>query len=758
MNLESLANSIRRNELEREYQKRTKVAVDKLFDAGLISASYWEQTGSLLQKASKEKKNNRDNTSPQTLEDWNREAAREGLPKAVPVSGWALQEIESGWLGLQKAIWTPRMMEQVEAIVRNASGAEPGAYSPVFFQGPPGTFKTEAHRLAAALLGRPLTYVRGDPGVLASVRVKLLDGGTMPMEKSREETMSERAWHGIWERESNRLAYWREISNEIDLNEENWRSDELWDAHRRISRDFWKELADKEGLPKEETMSYQHVGLTEMGRRNGAFIFFDEINRWQGIALDKIETYLRNDGKSYVANLMFGAAGNDGIDGVTAPMHHSLLSRLTYRYVAPLTAEDYQQFAEAKLGILNRRNLKFVLPGEGEISVVTFLEERGKFLGLPTWMVERVVDSYHSKKTWMTKFTPESGKWVCKNLGQLIADLHEQTKHDGALSISGNAPGYDNPTVDVRTLHKIISHFHAGLRGYAVKEGLCGIGGGQEIDFDKIPKQIFVSKLIESIRTVVVDPYKNVPSSDNVLGEGKDATYLGEIVEQIIKNNRITAQDLLDKLVPQEKEKEQEKQVKKNKPHRPEVDAIAQITDKYPISPEQLIDHLAEHSIKPASIRNWAVQGKDNSITIIYEGQPSESIIARNSEAVDPIQIMAIIEQDKLNNKDVGVYAAPNGGGNWTIFYTSESTIKAVRVNEEQMKKWVYALNSSDGQSVPSPTAPGNASPQLVAPHRVKIIKAISIQSQAEVELERPSPSKVTEQHETSKNRAIQAR
>lgn len=429
--------------LKKAAEGYTKVGSVKFLNRELMQTSYEKTAGAVL-KELVEGGLGLEEKTPSNDAQWTALAIRLGIPEQVPVSVWALESIEQGRKILRETVWSPKTVRNIDSILGAAELGEPGKFRAALLEGPPGSSKTHAARVTAALLGRPVMYIRSEAGTQSSIAARLLRGGTLTVKQDRWKLMEEVARFGVNNQPASRLRYLQAVGRVMKEKGKTFQ-----EAHRLIGEKEWEEIADAEALPRTGVLTYENVGLAEVGRRNGAVVIFDEANRWSRSNINEMEAFLEDTGRIHPLNTYYILCCNTVKDGgVAEEFNGSLIDRCKLVRVEPMNERETQTLLEAMAGVagedLSEDLTKTPL---GSFNVRAEVEQRLKQQGLGAAEIEELLMPAKANNSLGLLLSEPGGRGVLKRLAQFHVAMAEKTAEGGDLNRTGQEGSKEQVTI-----------------------------------------------------------------------------------------------------------------------------------------------------------------------------------------------------------------------------------------------------------------------------------------------------------------------
>jgi hypothetical protein len=429
--------------LKKAAEGYTKVGSVKFLNRELMQTSY-EKTAGVVLKEMVEGGLALEEKTPSNEAQWTALAFQLGIPEKVPVSVWALESIEQGQKILRETVWSPKTVRNIDSILGADELSGPGKFRAALLEGPPGSSKTHAARVTAALLGRPVMYVRSEAGSQSSISARLLRGGTLTVKQDRWKLMEEVARFGVNNQPASRLQYLQAVGRVMKEKGKTFQ-----EAHRLIEEKEWEAIADAEALPKAGVLTYENVGLAEVGRRNGAVVIFDEANRWSRTNINEMEAFLEDTGRIHPLNTYYILCCNTVKDGgVAEEFNRSLIDRCKLVRVEPMNETETQTMLESMAGVgggdVSEAPIKTPL---GSFNVRAEVEQRLKQQGLGEAEIEELMMPSKANTSLGLLLSEPGGRGLLKRLAQFHVSMAEKTAEGGDLNREGQDGSSEQVTI-----------------------------------------------------------------------------------------------------------------------------------------------------------------------------------------------------------------------------------------------------------------------------------------------------------------------
>jgi DNA polymerase III delta prime subunit len=526
-------------EKKKEAKGYTKVGIVNVLGWELVQTSYYKKAGAELKDlvdAGLEIKGI--DAYPSNEAQWEALAANLGIPKEVPTSVWAIESIEENKKILSETVWNAKTMRNIDAMMAAFDLNSPGTYRAPLLEGPPGASKTHSAIALAALLGRPVMYIRAEAGERATISANLLRGGQAPVDRERWALMEDIMRHGVNSRPASRLKYLQTVGR---IMKEEGKS--FVEAHKAISRQQWEEMADLEAIPP-NALTYQKVGLAEIGRRNGAVLIFDEANRWSLTNLNEMESFLQDPKRNSPINTLIILCCNTVQDGGAAgEFNQSLLSRCQVIKVEPLSEEETISFLHGMFGVVQNKVKDGKVQAEhGEFTISEEIEKRLRELGFTEDEINSLEAGSRKNSSMSILMSQPGCVEILKRLGEFHVEMCERTSPGGLLDASKYQEG-SAPRVTMRTLVDLFKRFSGML------ERSAGIGLDEEHYLELIqPNHVAVS-LVKSIESLYLRPFTyDIPGEITSTSPQSGMRNTAEIIQQIMLNKGLNIESIVEQL------------------------------------------------------------------------------------------------------------------------------------------------------------------------------------------------------------------
>lgn len=522
--------------LKKAVEGYTKVGIARFMNRELVETSYYKNAGAVLKELT-EAGLELDGKTPANEAQWKVLAHQLGIPDPVPVSAWAVESIEQGRKILRETVWTPKTARNIDAIFEAAELSGPGQFRAPLLEGPPGTSKTHAARVAAAILGRPVMYIRSEDGAQSSISARLLRGGPITVKNDRWKLMEEVSWYGVNAQPLSRLKYLQTVGN---LMKEKGKT--FQEAHRLIEKEKWEEIADAEALPREGVLTYENVGLAEIGRRNGAVVIFDEANRWSQVNINEMESFLEDKGRTHPVNTLYILCCNEVDDGgVAKQFNGSLLDRCVHVKVESMDERETLAFLESMAGVAEQGESKEEIKTElGVFNIRAEVEQRLKEQGLSEGRIEELLKPTTNKTSKGMLMSEPGGRGLLKRLAQFHVMMAEQTADGAEL----DPKKYKNGSTKQVTIRSLFDAYKK--LGVEMRRGL-----NLSLDESNYLELISPAKVAEAVEIMLERVYVS-PFSFDIEGEiiedvpGSGPTNTRQKIEEIIMSCGLDQSSVLE--------------------------------------------------------------------------------------------------------------------------------------------------------------------------------------------------------------------
>lgn len=482
-----------------------------------------------------------------THDDWIEVAKADGLPDLIPTSLWAKDSIAKQRKVLSEAIYSQKLIDNLHVILSAFEASKAGNYTAPLLEGVPGSSKTYSVQVAAALLGRPYMEIRGNASMSNDVDRHELWGGPATLESSRSETARQQMYHGMFRKTASQASYYREIQKLISSG----KSSSFEQAHSMLDEASLNRIADADGIP-DSGISFEKFGMSEIARRNGAIVLWDEVNSFHPTkhpALEKFNSPEHAGTNSL--NTVYAFTCNPPIaqNGARFDLPFPFLSRCSRRTVHGLSKDEYSQMISSTLGYAALPN---IVIDNRQIPVTEVIEQYASSL------VAKGVIKAHEKDSYLPKsgstialagvLSPNAVTAISERLAAFHSDIEAGTQMNGELNSASYGLEQTPDVCTLRQLDKFMVRWSNKVFNKMVRNGklspevlAAGEGTLKDAMQSKANKDDVWSAFSDAIEECYSNAYNYVSTEERMDGKPSKSK---DIIEAKIKAHKLTPGDV----------------------------------------------------------------------------------------------------------------------------------------------------------------------------------------------------------------------
>jgi len=530
------------NRLRQEIHRYSKCQMVTLFGESILRTSYWLKSGTLLKECfeshglpPEDRARVQDYASADRRDEG---AAALGFPEHLPSSVWAHETLRNQRETiLPRIVWDDKTRENVQAILQCHRLSRPGNYRAAYLTGPTGGSKTLSFLAAYTALGIPVEVIRGVQSSSSDVNLELLEGGTVAKVENRGEIVRRHAAFGVFSRPQARYAYYQALVRTAKKNET-----DLLSAHSELASAELDELAAMEGLPAEgEAVAARIYGKTELARRAGAAVVFDEVNLFPEDKMNDVIKFLNDEGVAAPPNTVFGMTSNPPSEEYRnrTPLNADALGRIRIVQVPARSLNQHEDFILENLGYprTNERTAREVanfLRADGAGEELAEAVEKGQRRG--GLMISGL-------------FGPEVSGTVAQRLASFQAQMEEQTMPGGPLHPATYGLSIDASKPSVRSLASLLEDWSQVVEAAVFEKSPDLVFSSAKAVKSFVDPQLALLALHEAVEREYVVPYSYVGNAGTVLlgpaAAGQATASSREVLDALVSGNELSATGLL---------------------------------------------------------------------------------------------------------------------------------------------------------------------------------------------------------------------
>jgi hypothetical protein len=540
----------------------------------ILRTSYWLKSGSIIRDAFLDQalpqaemtaiENAFSGRDPKTTkfsqseEIWQEAAKRLGLPNAVPRSVASIKAVEQQRkLIIPMTFWDERLELNMAHILTQHGISRPGAYSPALLQGPTGASKTHSVLAAYSVLGIAVNIIDGSPSQTSDVRIDLITGGMRAKDRDFESYVKGLASMGFFQTQAARLEYYQRLSKASDTF-----GCDLVDAHERLGKEDWADIAKRDGYPLDSTsFSVHYPGRIRLGQHADMVNLIDEVNKFNVANQQEIRTFLSAESVRFGFNTAFMFTANPPSEEYQgrSVLGADIIGCCDRLAVTPRNADQYREYIASYLGARSDGTSL----GKEVMALVASNNPRSPDKTAPTDLSSIAVDDRVPFVGRVLKGTDVLQ--LAERIGTLQQELENAAVPGGRLHPGTFGLQVDAPKPSVRSLSQLLSRFNDIVASKALESSkghLDVTNAAKEVD-----GEILAEALSIAIEEKVLDQYTFerdgdaqiiAPQQINSLADNDESGNKGTLQAMIAraKLREMDLQKLFAKYVKQDPEAE----------------------------------------------------------------------------------------------------------------------------------------------------------------------------------------------------------